>query len=116
VTGNFFSDNADLQYQLERLDIEEAVQILEDGYRNHETYPGAPRDWADAKDNYRLVLNVLGDICANHIALRAAEADEEGVHLQDGRVSYAAATQEGLELLRKAWRPQSARIGPADDD
>jgi alkylation response protein AidB-like acyl-CoA dehydrogenase len=102
VTDNFFSDNADLQYQLERLDIEEAVQILENGYRNHETYPGAPRDWADAKDNYRLVLSVLGEICANQIAPRAAEADEEGVHLQDGRVRYASATQEGLELLRKA--------------
>jgi len=102
VTGNFYSDNADLQYQLERMDLEEAVEILEDGYRNHEIYPGAPRDFADAKDNYRLVLNVLGEICANHIAPRAAEADEEGVHLQDGRVRYAAATQEGLDLLRKA--------------
>ena len=102
MTGNFYSDNADLQYQLERMDLEEAVEILEDGYRNHEIYPGAPRDFADAKDNYRLVLNVLGEICANHIAPRAAEADEEGVHLQDGRVRYAAATQEGLDLLRKA--------------
>jgi alkylation response protein AidB-like acyl-CoA dehydrogenase len=102
VTGNFYSDNADLQYQLERLDIEEAVEILEDGYRNHEVYPGAPRGYNDAKDSYRLVLSVLGDICANHIAPRAAEADEEGVHLQNGRVHYAAATQEGLELLRRA--------------
>ncbi len=102
MTGNYFSDNADLQYQLDRLDIAEAVEILEDGYRNHETYPGAPRDYADAKDNYRLVLSVLGDICANQIAPSAAEADEEGVHLRDGRVAYAAATQEGLDLLRKA--------------
>ena len=33
---------------------------------------------------------------------RAAEADEQGVHLKDGRVAYADATQEGLQLLRQA--------------
>jgi alkylation response protein AidB-like acyl-CoA dehydrogenase len=100
--GNFFTDNADLQYNFERLDLEETVEILEDGYRYQEQYPEAPRNYADAKDNYRLVLNVLGDICANQIAPRAAEADEEGVRFEDGKVTYAAAIQDGLKLLRQA--------------
>ncbi len=100
--GNYFADNVDLQNHLERLDIEEVVQVFEDGYRYHEQYPGAPRNYADAKDNYRLALNVLGEICADRIAPRAAEADEEGARLDDGKVSYPAATQEGLELLRQA--------------
>ena len=102
MTVNFFADNLDLQYHLDRLDLEEVVHLLEDGYRYHEEYPGAPRNYADAKDNYRLLLSVLGDICANQIAPRAAEADEEGVQFQDGRVTYPVATQEGLELLRQA--------------
>ena len=102
MTDNFFADNADLQYHLERLDIKEAVDILEDGYRYHDQYAGAPRNYADAKDNYRQILHVLGDICANRIAPRAPEADEEGVYLQDGRVVYAPAIQEGLKLLRQA--------------
>jgi alkylation response protein AidB-like acyl-CoA dehydrogenase len=102
MTANFFSDNADLAYHLDRLDIEEAVDILEDGYRNHGQYPGAPRSYADAKDNYRLILEVLGEIAANRLAPRAAEADEEGARFQDGQVTYAEATQEGLELLRQA--------------
>jgi alkylation response protein AidB-like acyl-CoA dehydrogenase len=102
MTGNFFADNADLQYHLERLDLEEAVEILEDSYGNHEQYPSAPRSWADAKDSYRLILNVLGDICANQIAPRAAEGAEEGVQFQDGKVSYPAAIQDGLKLLRQA--------------
>ncbi len=102
MTANFFADNTDLQYHLDRLDIAEAVEILEDGYRYHEQYPGAPRSYADAKDNYRLILDVLGDICANQIAPRAAEADEEGVQLKEGRLTYAAATQKGLDLLRQA--------------
>jgi alkylation response protein AidB-like acyl-CoA dehydrogenase len=102
MAGNFFTDNADLAQQLDRLDLEEAVEILEDCYRYQDEYPGAPRNYADAKDNYRLLLTVLGDICANQIAPRAAEADEEGVRLENGRVVYAQAIQDGLALLRQA--------------
>ncbi len=102
MAENFFADNPDLRLRLDQLDLEEVVDILEEGYRYSDEYAGAPRNYRDAKDNYRLLLNVLGDICANHVAPRAAEADEEGAHFQDGRVSYAAATQEALERLRQA--------------
>jgi len=102
MAENFFTDNLDLQHHLDALNLEEAIEILEDGYRYHEQYPSAPRNYADAKDNYRLLLSVLGDICANHIAPHAAQADEEGAQFQDGKVTYAAATQEGLDLLRQA--------------
>jgi alkylation response protein AidB-like acyl-CoA dehydrogenase len=102
MTENFFTDNVDLHYHLDSLDLEEMVDVLEDGYRYSEEYPDAPRNYADAKDNYRLILTTLGDICANRIAPRAAEADEEGVHLEDGQVTLAAATREGLGLLRQA--------------
>jgi alkylation response protein AidB-like acyl-CoA dehydrogenase len=102
MTDNFFTDNADLQHRLDTLDLEEVVAILENGYSYQEQYPGAPRNYADAQDNYRLLLTVLGDISANRIAPRAAEADELGAQFQDGRVTYAAPTQEGLELLRQA--------------
>ena len=102
MADNFFTDNLDLQYHLGKLDLSEIVEIMEDGYRYHDQYPAAPRNYADAKDNYRLLLNVLGEICANYVAPRAAEADEEGAQYQDGQVTYAAATQEALELLRQA--------------
>jgi alkylation response protein AidB-like acyl-CoA dehydrogenase len=102
MSGNYFTDNLDLQHHLDKLDLKEVIDILEDGYRYHDEYPGAPRNYADAKDNYRLLLTVLGDICANHIAPRAAEADEAGAQFHDGRVAYAEATRQGLELLRQA--------------
>jgi alkylation response protein AidB-like acyl-CoA dehydrogenase len=102
MAENFYTDNLDLQLRLEGLGLEEIVDILEDGYRYQDRYAGAPRNYADAKENYGLLLHLLGDICANQIAPRAAEAAEEGAHFQDGRVSYAAATQEGLKLLRQA--------------
>jgi alkylation response protein AidB-like acyl-CoA dehydrogenase len=102
MMDNFFTDNADLQYYLDTLELDEAVAILEGGYSYHDRYPGAPRNYLDAKDNYRLLLTVLGDLCANRIAPRAAEADEQGVQFREGRVTYAEATQEGLALLRQA--------------
>ena len=102
MTENFFTDNADLQFHLNKLNLSKVVEILEKGYSYAAKYPAAPRNYADAKDNYRLLLTVLGDICARHVAPRAAEADEQGATYRDGRVTLSAATQEALELLRQA--------------
>jgi len=102
MTENFFTDNLDLQFQLDKLDLSEVVDILEEGYTTHTRYPAAPRNYTDAKDNYRLLLNLVGEICATRVAPRAAEADEEGAQFYDGHVTYAAATQEGMEVLRQA--------------
>jgi 3-(methylthio)propanoyl-CoA dehydrogenase len=99
---NFFTDNPDLQLRLENLDLAEVTAMIEDGYRYHDQYPTAPRSYADARDNYRLLLNILGELCGTHVAPRAAEADEEGAHFADGKVTYAAATQEALDLLTEA--------------
>ena len=102
MTENFFLDNPDLQFQLEKLDLREALEIKEKGYSLHETYPAAPRNYKDAKDNFRLMLEILGEICATVIAPRAAEADEEGAQYSDGEVRYSAPTQEALEALKQA--------------
>src|SRR5512147_1536688 len=102
MAENFFTDNADLQFRLEQLDLSQVVDILEDGYRYQDLYPAAPRNYRDAKDNYRLLLTALGEICATRVAPQAAAADAEGPHLEHGRVTYAAATCEAMELLRQA--------------
>ncbi len=99
---NFFLDNPDLLYRFSQLDLDEVVAIKEKDYAFHKQFPTAPRSYADAIDNYRLMLEVLGDIAANVVAPRAAEADEEGAHYQDGQVTYAAATQDGINALKKA--------------
>lgn len=99
---NFYTDNHDLQFRLDHLDLRQVVEILEDGYRQHEIYRDAPRNYADAMDTYKLLLSILGEICGTYIAPRAAEADQEGAHYHDGKVTYAAATQEALELLTEA--------------
>jgi hypothetical protein len=102
MTENFFLDNPDLQFRLEQIDLREALELKEKGYSEADLYPGAPRNYPDAKDNYRIVLEVLGELCGERVAPRAAEADEEGAQFSDGVVTYAAATQDAIEALRSA--------------
>jgi len=102
MSDNFYLDNLDLQFRLERLELQDVIDLKEKGYQYSQEYPAAPRHYADAKDNYRLLLEVLGEICARVIEPRAAEADLEGAHYEDGQVTYTAATQEGLLALKQA--------------
>ncbi len=102
MSENFFLDNPDLQFRLEQLDLREVLDLKECGYTEAAIYPTAPRNYADAVDNYRVVLEVLGEVCGERVAPRAAEADEEGAHYDHGTVTYAAATRDAIEALRQA--------------
>jgi alkylation response protein AidB-like acyl-CoA dehydrogenase len=102
MSENFFTDNPDLQFRLAQIDLREALELKETGYAQAAQYPGAPRNYADAKDNYAIILGVMGEICGERIAPRAAEADEEGAHFLDGEVTYAAPTLDAIEAFRQA--------------
>jgi len=102
MSDNFFLDNPDLQLRLEHLDLREVLELKEKGYTESDVYPTAPRTYADAVDSYRIVLEILGEICGERVAPRAAEADDEGAHWADGEVTYAAATLDAIEALRQA--------------
>ncbi len=102
MVDNFFLDNLDLQFHLNKLDLREVVELKEKGYSYAQQYATAPRHYDDAKDNYRLLLEVLGEVSATVIAPRAAEADREGAQYRDGQVYYAAATQAAVEALKQA--------------
>jgi alkylation response protein AidB-like acyl-CoA dehydrogenase len=102
MADNYFLDNADLQYYFDHADLREVVEINEKGYRYCDRYPHAPRNYQDARDNYRILLEVLGDICANVVAPHAAEADEEGAQFHDGKVEYPQATQDAIKALKQA--------------
>ncbi|MEF8788194.1 MAG: acyl-CoA dehydrogenase family protein [Planctomycetota bacterium] len=99
---NFFTDNEDLVDYFDNMDIRRLVALQERNYSRDPDCEYAPEGYEDAKDSYRRVLEVLGDICANFIAPRATEVDDEGVHLEDGRVHYAEGTRESLDRLAQA--------------
>jgi alkylation response protein AidB-like acyl-CoA dehydrogenase len=102
MADNFYLDNPDLRLRVETAELDYAVSLKERLYSYASSYPNAPRDLADARDNWRLVLEILGGICGEVIAPRAAEADEEGAHFEAGKVEYAAATKAAIEAFRQS--------------
>jgi len=99
---NFFTDNEDILDYLAHTDLRTLVTLQERGFAEAEQYDYAPADYEDAMDSYHRVLEMLGELCAEFIAPRAADVDAEGAHYADGVVTYARGTQEALEQLRKA--------------
>lgn len=100
--ANYFTDNTDLLFHFNRLKLEEVVELAEHGYAEAKEYDFAPTDYQDALDNYRKVLEIVGDITANVVAPQAAAVDEEGSHFAEGQVQYAKGIQEALDQLTKA--------------
>ena len=99
---NFFNDNPDLVRQFENLDLEEIVNLTENGYSDNSDYNYAPRNYEEARENYRQVLEIAGDICGNFVAPLAADVDIEGATLENGQVAYAEGTQLALARLSQA--------------
>jgi len=89
---NFLTDNEDLLFHLETMDLDYIIKLYEDDFAEAAVYPHAPKDVADAKDNYRRVLEIIGEISAEYMAPFAAEVDSTGVELKDGEVVFAPAT------------------------
>jgi alkylation response protein AidB-like acyl-CoA dehydrogenase len=99
---NFFTDNSDVQFIFNNFDLKEVVAIAEDDYEQTKEFNYAPVNYEDAIENYRKVLEITGDIAGNFIAERASGVDEEGAVLKDGKVHYAAGTDENLKQLTQA--------------
>jgi alkylation response protein AidB-like acyl-CoA dehydrogenase len=102
--ANFFLDNPDIQFLFDHLNLAELARIQEESW---DRFPAgkeyAPLDAADAVDNYRRVLAIVGDIAANHIAPRAEQVDHEGNTLnEDGTVTLGEGVRENLKVLNQA--------------
>lgn len=100
--GNFFTDNADLQYHLDHPLMKKIVALKEDGFKDAATYHYAPVDHADALDSYRRVLGIIGGVCADTIAPNAEGVDAQGPRVENDRVIYADGTAENHRMLTQA--------------
>ncbi len=101
--GNFYSDNEDMQFLFRHGGLRELAALCEDDFRFAGEFDHAPADAKEALQNYDMVLNSLGQLSADFIALRAEDVDREGNTLnEDGTVSYAKGIQESLEKLAQA--------------
>lgn len=100
--SNYFLENSDLQFQFNNLNINGIVELAEENYQQAKDFNYAPKNYEDAIENYRKVLEVVGDMAANYIAPRAADVDVFGATYADGKVTYAKGTQENLKQLSQA--------------
>ncbi|MBI5215360.1 MAG: acyl-CoA dehydrogenase family protein [Ignavibacteriae bacterium] len=99
---NFFTENPDIQFHFNKFELKEIVSLTEDNYEQSKQFNYAPINYEDAMENYRKVLEVVGDIAGNYIAPRAADVDNDGASFNDGKVAYATGTQKNLQELSQA--------------
>jgi alkylation response protein AidB-like acyl-CoA dehydrogenase len=100
--ANFFLDNQDIQFLFDYLDLAEVAGLQElDADNGQADY--APLDEADTVDNYRRVLEIVGQIAGETIAPNAEQVDAEGNTLNDdGTVTYHPRVQENLDRMARA--------------
>jgi alkylation response protein AidB-like acyl-CoA dehydrogenase len=101
--GNFYRDNDDIQFLFRHIGPGQLAAIFEEGFRFARDFDHAPGDADEAVRNYDMVLDSLGELCADFIAPRAEGVDREGNQLNpDGSVTRAKGVQESLEKLAQA--------------
>ena len=99
---NFYRDNKDIENVIDALDLSEVAELREEGFRFAKEHAFAPKDAADAIDNYKRALDLCGDIMANRIAPLAEETDKVGNTLnEDGSVTRAPGMKLAIELFGK---------------
>ncbi len=97
--ANFFSDNKDLQFQLQHPLMRKIVELKERGFAEKDLYDHAPQDFEDAMDSYRRVLEITGEVCGDVIAPNAEEVDHEGPRVVNDHVEYASGTVRNLKAI-----------------
>jgi alkylation response protein AidB-like acyl-CoA dehydrogenase len=101
--ANFYRDNDDIRFLFRHIDTGKLVELAEDGFKFAGEFDYAPANAEEAKQNYDMVLDSLGQLSGDFIAERAEDVDRQGNTLnEDGTVSYAKGTAENLEKLAQA--------------
>ena len=100
--ANFFSDNKNLLFHLQNADMERIVNLKERNFLDAESYVEAPASYEEAMDNYKLVLEIVGEIAADLIAPNAESVDAEGPKVVNNEIHYASGTLQNHNALRDA--------------
>ncbi len=103
--ANFFSDNEDILFLFEHIDLAELARIQEGGFQgtDRHQYDIAPEDEAETVENYRRILEIIGQVAGEMIAPNAEQIDREGNTLNDdGTVTLHPLVRENLDRLTQA--------------
>jgi alkylation response protein AidB-like acyl-CoA dehydrogenase len=101
--GNFYKDNDDIRFLFRHIDLGQLARAFEEDFRFAREFDFAPGDEREAVRNYDMVLESIGELCADFIAPRAEGVDREGNTLNpDGSVTRPKGIQEAIEKLGQA--------------
>lgn len=100
--ANYYTDQPELKFHLHHPLMKRIVELKERDFADKDKYEDAPVDFNDAMENYEKMLEITGDVAANIIEPNSESVDEEGPHLENGRMIYASKTYENLDATRKA--------------
>jgi alkylation response protein AidB-like acyl-CoA dehydrogenase len=100
--ANFYKDNSELKFQFSHPLMEKIVTLKEDNFKDFGKYDYAPANVEDAIDSYDKVMEIIGEICGDVLAPNAEQVDHDGPVCKDGRITYAAGTQQNHDALTQA--------------
>ncbi len=94
--ANFYQDNEDLRFYVERyIDWAPVVELTERFYKQ----PDGFKDHGEAKEFYQDILNLIGEFIADEVAPHAAQIDREGVNYKDGEAHFPERLQSIFEQI-----------------
>ena len=99
---NYYTDNPVLKHYLSHPLFRRIVEIREKNFAEADKYDYAPMNFEEAVAGYEQVLALVGELCAEVVAPNAATVDSTGPTLAEGRVAYAPASEQNMELFRQA--------------
>ena len=100
--ANYYSDHPEIEFHLNHPLMKRVVDLKERDYAEKDQFEDAPVNYEDAIENYKRLLDITGDVAGNIIEPNSESVDQEGPHLENGRMIYASKTFENLEATRKA--------------
>lgn len=99
---NYYTDNESLKFYLNHPDMLKTVELKEQSFVDNGKYVDAPATAEEGLEHYDKVMDLVGDIAANVIAVNAEAVDLEGPHIENNEVVYAKGTALNHEALRSA--------------
>ncbi len=100
--ANYYTDHPEIEFHLNHPLMKRVVDLKERNYSEKDQFEDAPVNYEDAIENYKRLLDITGDVAANIIEPNSESVDQEGPHLENGRMIYASKTFENLDATRKA--------------
>lgn len=100
--SNYYTDHPEIAFHLHHPLMKRIVELKERNYEDKEQYDDAPINYQDAIENYKRILEVTGDVAANVIEPNSEAVDQEGPHLENGRMKYASKTLDNIKVTRQA--------------